>query len=465
MIRTRFAPSPTGFLHIGGVRTALYSWLYAKKMGGKFILRVEDTDRERSTQESIDAIIEGMKWLELDHDEGPFYQMERLDRYQHHLASLLEKGLAYRCDCSKERLEKLREEQMSQKLKPRYDGHCRDRDLDASVPHVIRFKTPAEGSVGFHDLVYGDITVENSELDDLVLVRTDGVPTYNFSVVIDDWDMNISHVIRGDDHINNTPRQINLLKALDAPIPEYAHLPMILGQDGKRLSKRHGAVNVLAYKDAGYLPHTLITYLARLGWSHGDQEIFSMDELIEHFDFEHVHKGGATFSQEKLDWVSQHCIKATDDGLLADVLFETQLNSHEFLQRAGLEGIVALLKSRVHTLEELASKIHYFFIAPTTYSEAACDKHLQDSSLDTLEVLRAELKVLDSWDSDTISQLLKAHVKAHCLKFPEVAQPLRIALTGDTDTPSINEVLNLIGREEVDVRLGAAITHFKTRIA
>lgn len=309
-VRTRFAPSPTGFLHVGGVRTALFSWLYAKRHHGEFILRIEDTDQERSTKESVRAILDGMAWLGMDYDEGPFYQTERYERYKQVAQQFLDEGKAYRCECSKERLEALRTEQLAAKEKPRYDGHCRDKNLPISdKPFVIRFKNPEQGTVTFHDEVYGEIHVANSELDDLILVRSDGHPTYNFAVVIDDIDMKITHVIRGDDHINNTPRQINLFQALKAPIPVFAHLPMILGEDGKRLSKRHGAVSVLQFKELGVLPHALLNYLVRLGWSHGDQEIFSIKEMIECFDLKNVSRGVSSFNYEKLYWLNQHYTK------------------------------------------------------------------------------------------------------------------------------------------------------------
>lgn len=320
-VRTRFAPSPTGFLHVGGVRTALFSWLYAKRHQGKFILRIEDTDRERSTDESVQAILDGMAWLGLDCDEGPFYQTKRYERYNQVAEQFLAEGKAYRCECSKERLESLREAQLAAKEKPRYDGHCRNKNLAASnTPFVIRFKNPDHGVVSFQDEVYGEIHINNNELDDLILVRSDGHPTYNFAVVIDDLDMNITHVIRGDDHINNTPRQINLFKALNAPIPTFAHLPMILGDDGKRLSKRHGAVSVLQFKELGVLPHALLNYLVRLGWSYGDQEIFSVEEMIAHFDLKNVSRGVSSFNYDKLYWLNQHYQKSDAPESVAEAL-------------------------------------------------------------------------------------------------------------------------------------------------
>jgi len=316
-VKTRFAPSPTGYLHVGGARTALFSWLYARKHGGQFVLRIEDTDLERSNQESVDAILEGMQWLDLDYDEGPFYQTKRFDRYNEVIDQLIEKGMAYRCSCSKERLDNLREEQMAAKQKPRYDGHCRHADVSADEPHVIRFLNPTEGSVKFKDLVKGDIEVSNNELDDLIIRRTDGSPTYNLTVVVDDHDMEITQVIRGDDHINNTPRQINMYQAMGWSEPEFAHLPMILGDDGARLSKRHGAVSVMQYADEGYLPEGLLNYLVRLGWSHGDQELFSREEMIQLFELTNVNRAPSAFNTEKLNWLNAHYIKEASPADLA----------------------------------------------------------------------------------------------------------------------------------------------------
>ena len=363
MIRTRFAPSPTGYLHIGGARTALFSWAYARKNGGKFVLRIEDTDQERSTQASVQAILDGMAWLGLDWDEGPFYQMERLGRYREVADRLIAEGHAYLCYASKEELDAMREAQRAAGEKPRYDGRWRPEpgktlpEPPASVTPVIRFKTPAEGEVTFHDLIKGPITVANSELDDLVILRGDGVPTYNFGVVIDDWDMGITHVVRGDDHVNNTPRQINILSALGAPVPNYAHVPMILGHDGERLSKRHGAVSVLQYREDGYLPEALINYLARLGWSHGDAEKFSADEFVDWFDLSGVSHAPARFNQEKLAWLNQQYLKDADNARLAELV-------QPFLAKSGIDascgpestGLMELLKARAATVEELPSK-------------------------------------------------------------------------------------------------------------
>ncbi len=361
--RTRFAPSPTGYLHVGGARTALYCWLYAKHNKGDFILRIEDTDRERSTQEAVDAILEGMSWLGLDYDEGPFYQTDRFDRYKELINQLLEQGSAYKCYCSKERIDSLRQELEQQGLKPRYDGHCRSiKEEDTNKDFVVRFKNPLTGNVVFDDLVRGTVTVANEELDDVIIQRSDGTPTYNFTVVVDDADMNIGMVIRGDDHISNTPRQINILEALGKAIPQYAHIPMILGPDGKRLSKRHGAVSVLQYRDDGFLPEALVNYLLRLGWSHGDQEIFSVPEMIEYFDFEHVSRSAAAINPEKLIWLNQHYLKT-----LPTVDVAKQLAWH--CERLGIDcsngpdliDVVTAQASRVKTLVEMAEKSRFFF--------------------------------------------------------------------------------------------------------
>ena len=377
-VRTRFAPSPTGYLHIGGARTALFSWLFARHHGGKFVLRIEDTDRERSTQESVDAILQGMEWLGLDYDEGPFYQTKRFDRYQEVIQQLLDNDLAYRCYCTKEELDALRQQQQKNKQKPRYDG--RYRDYKGSVPKdidpVIRFKNPLDGEVVIHDLVLGDITIKNSELDDLIIARSDGTPTYNLTVVIDDLDMNITHVIRGDDHVNNTPRQINMIHALGGALPNYAHLPMILGGDGKRMSKRHGAVSVSSYKEQGYLPEALLNYLVRLGWAHGDQEVFSIQEMIDLFSLENVNKSAATFDVDKLQWLNQHYIKsATNDDLTK--LFRQALKTTGITidtEEDHLHKVIELQKERVKTINEMVESSQYFFSDFAQYDEKSAKK-------------------------------------------------------------------------------------------
>ena len=448
-MRTRFAPSPTGFLHLGGARTALYSWLYARKHGGQFILRIEDTDQERSTKEAVDAIIDGMNWLGLDYDEGPIFQMDRMDRYKHILDKLIHENKAYRCYCSKERLEALREAQMAAKEKPRYDGHCRDLNhVHRDEPFVVRFKNPQTGSVVFNDLVRGPIEVQNSELDDLVILRSDGIPTYNFCVVVDDWDMNITTVIRGDDHINNTPRQINILRALDAPLPQYAHLPMILGSDGARLSKRHGAVSVMQYCDDGYLPEALLNYLVRLGWSHGDQEFFSKEDMIQFFDFDRVTRAPASFSIEKLQWINQHYLKTENPDYVAACLakiFHTR--GIDTSKGPALVDIVKALRERSKTLVEMADKAACFFSNFQTYDLDAAAKFLIPEVVPVFEMLSSQLIELKEWSAEAIHAILQDCLTHFKLKLPQLAQPLRVALTGTTNSPSIDVTIYLIGKE------------------
>lgn len=461
-VRTRFAPSPTGYLHIGGARTALFSWAYARKHGGKFILRIEDTDLERSTKESIQAIHDGMAWLGLDYDEGPFYQMERLQRYHEVARQLMENDLAYYCYASKEELDEMREKQLAAGLKPRYDGRWRDsrETPPAGVKPVIRFKNPLSGFVTFNDLIKGKITVANNELDDLVLIRSDGVPTYNFSVVLDDLDMNITHVIRGDDHVNNTPRQINIIKALDAPLPEYAHVPMILGANGERLSKRHGAVSVTQYRDDGYLPEALVNYLARLGWSHGDEEIFSRDQLVEWFDLTSISRSPAKFNPEKLHWLNQQYLKITDNARLAELVIPF-LEKDDCDMRTGpdLNAVVDLLKERVNTIEELADAAVFFFRPLEPADELKTQFFTADNKPILLDLLERLTQTQD-WARETIQHIIKDTVKAHNIKFPAVAMPLRVMVTGETHTPSIDAVLELLGREETIRRMNTQINHF-----
>ena len=450
-IRTRFAPSPTGYLHVGGARTALFAWLYARHCKGTFILRVEDTDQERSTDASIQAILEGMNWLGLDVDEGPFYQMQRMDRYREVIQQFLKDGHAYRCTCSKERLEALRESQMAAKEKPRYDGHCRELTVSADVPHVVRFKNPKDGAVVFDDLVRGKISVNNAELDDLIIARTDGVPTYNFCVVVDDYDMKITDVIRGDDHINNTPRQINMLIAMGASLPRYAHLPMILGGDGQRLSKRHGAVSVMQFCDDGYLPEALINYLARLGWSHGDQEIFSREELISFFDLTHINNSPAAFNVEKLDWLNQHYMK-TMNGVDA---FEFQLKRLDVDYSTGpaLNLIYDAQKERVKTLKEMAEKSRYFFEDQLVFDEDAVKKHLTEDAKKLLKAAHDYFANMTEWTKDALHHAITEIATQQGVKMGQLAQPLRVAVTGGTVSPSIDLTLVLIGKPSVLRRL------------
>ncbi len=459
--RTRFAPSPTGYLHVGGARTALYAWLYAKHTGGEFVLRIEDTDTERSTDASIQAILDGMNWLNLPCDLGPEYQMQRLARYKDVVEQLLASGHAYRCTCTRERLDKVREEQLLKKLKPKYDGLCRDKNLaETDEDYVIRFRNPTEGSVTFHDKVYGSITVNNEELDDFILVRTDGVPTYNFAVVVDDMDMGITDVIRGDDHINNTPRQINLYHALGATPPNYAHLPMILGDDGKRLSKRHGAVSVMEYHEQGYLPHALLNYLIRLGWSHGDDEVFSREQMIEYFDLTSINKSAASFNTEKLDWLNQHYLK-TDEPQSYVEAFCYQLGKLgiETTDSDKLIKIIEAQRERSKTLKEMAEKSQYFFKDVTEYDEKAASKFLKPEARAVFESLLEQLSAIDAWEAEPIHAGVKAVGAALDLKLGKVAQPLRVALTGNTISPSIDVTCELIGKEAVIARLHQALDY------
>ena len=458
MLRTRFAPSPTGYLHIGGARTALFCWAYAKKHGGTFILRVEDTDRERSTETSVQAILDSMKWLGMDY-EGPYFQMERLERYRAVADQLLRDGHAYYDYSSREELDALREQQRARGEKPRYDGRWRPDNAarlklepPAGVKPVIRFRNPDEGEVTFNDLVKGEITVANSELDDLVLMRSDGIPTYNFGVVVDDIDMEITHVIRGDDHVNNTPRQINVYRALGAKIPHFAHVPMILGADGERLSKRHGAVSVMQYEEEGFLPESLINYLARLGWSHGNEEKFSRDQLVEWFDLEHISKSPARFDPEKLTWLNAQYLKDADDDRLAALAMP-------FLAQQGLDvtkgapvaSVVALLKGRAGTVKELADAATYFYRAVEAPEELR-RTHLTADVAPALAELRQRFAALD-WERAKINDTIKAVVAEHKLKLPKIAMPLRVLVTGTTHTPSIDATLELIGKAQVLERL------------
>ena len=448
-IRTRFAPSPTGYLHIGGVRTALYCWLYARHFGGQFILRIEDTDLERSTPEAVKAILDGMQWLGLDYDEGPFYQTQRFERYKQVINQFLQTGHAYRCYCSKERLEELRLQQTTNKEKPRYDGHCRDLNLPQSdKPFVVRFRNPQIGAVIVDDKVHGQVIFQNSELDDLIIARSDGSPTYNFTVVVDDWDMKITHVIRGDDHLNNTPRQINMLLALGAIPPVYAHLPMILGGDGKKLSKRHGAVNVMEYRDHGYLPDALLNYLVRLGWSHGNQEIFSRREMIDLFDITHLNKSAAAFNLEKLLWLNQHYLKTGQvDELTNELERHMQSLNINIEQKPALSDVFLLQRERAKTLQEMAEKSRYF------YEDISPEVSLPEEALPALKQIRDKLNSLTAWTVESIHRIIEETATAFELKMGKVAQPLRLAVTGGTVSPSIDATIHLIGKEKVVLRL------------
>ncbi|MGA8049442.1 MAG: glutamate--tRNA ligase [Burkholderiales bacterium] len=459
-VRTRFAPSPTGFLHIGGARTALFSWAYARRHGGKFILRIEDTDLERSTEASTNAILESMQWLGLDWDEGPFFQMQRLPRYQEVAERLIAAGHAYRCWATKEELEAMREGQRARGEKPRYDGRWRPERAKAAglvAPSdrapVVRFRTPEEGEVGWHDLVKGLITFPNAELDDLVILRADGVPTYNFGVVVDDLDMHITHVIRGDDHVNNTPRQIHIFRALGPELPQFAHVPMILGADGERLSKRHGAVSVTQYRDDGFLPEALDNYLARLGWSHGDDEVFSMRELAGWFDLAHVSRSAAQFDPAKLSWLNQHYIKTAADARLAE-LAAPELRRLGAALEAGppLAAVVALLKDRATSVLHLAEAAMLFYGEPHPHADLI-EEHLTEAVRPALRMLKARLAELAGWDKASIAAAIKQVLAASGMKMPQLAMPLRLLVTGRLQTPSIDAVLELLGREAVLARL------------
>ncbi len=457
-IRTRFAPSPTGYLHIGGARTALFSWAYARKLGGTFILRIEDTDLERSSEASVQAILDGMSWLNLGYDEGPYYQMQRMDRYKEVLGQLIAEGHAYYCYTSPDELEAMREAMRAIGEKPRYDGRWRPevgKELPVppeGVSPVVRFKNPLDGVAAWDDMVKGRIVFENRELDDLIIARPDGTPTYNFCVVVDDLDMGITQVIRGDDHVNNTPRQINILKALGAMLPQYAHVPMILGSDGERLSKRHGAVSVMQYAEDGFLPEALINYLSRLGWSHGDEEVFSVEQFVEWFNLEHISKSAAQFNPEKLRWLNQHYIKQADNARLAELT-----GSHLMARGMSdfsvppLESVIALYKGRVATLLELADEAEVFY-RDVTPDAALLSEHLTPEILPAMHELRQRFCDV-AWDAPSLAALIKEMLAKHGLKMPKLAMPLRVMLVGQTHTPSVDAVLALFAREVVLARL------------
>lgn len=466
-VRTRFAPSPTGVLHIGSVRTALFSWLYAKKNQGSFVLRIEDTDRERSTQESIDAILDGMEWLGLSADEGPLYQMERMDRYSEVLDHWLADGTAYRCYCTPEELEGMRAEQVSRGENPRYDGRCRKRaEPRNGVEPVIRFKYPTDGQVVVKDLVRGNVTFENSQFDDLVIARSDGIPTYNFSVVVDDSDMNISHVIRGDDHLNNTPKQINMLAALGKEPPAYAHLPMILGSDGARLSKRHGAVNVLDYREQGYLPEALLNYLVRLGWSHGDQEIFSIEEMIDYFDIADVNASSSSFNSDKLKWLNQQYIINTPSEELAVLLSQQmQILGIDVTNGPALETVADAFRERAVTIREMAESCLYCFQDFDEIDPEAKKKHLRPVILQPLHDVGTRFEKLTDWTANALAAEIHETAAAHDINMGKIGQPIRVAVTGGSVSPPIDVTLALIGRERSLMRLQKAITVVEERAA
>ena len=459
-VRTRFAPSPTGYLHIGGARTALFCYLFARKHGGEFILRIEDTDLERSSQESVQAILDGMQWLGLDYDEGPFYQTQRFERYREVVQQLLDSGQAYHCYCTPEELTAMREKAMEEKRKPRYNGHWRERTdtPPEGVKPVVRFKNPLTGNVTIEDAVKGPIVISNEELDDLVIMRSDGSPTYNLTVVVDDIDMQITHVIRGDDHVNNTPRQINILEALGAARPVYAHLPMILGEDGKRMSKRHGAVSVMQYQEDGFLPEALLNYLVRLGWSHQDQELFSSDQMRDLFTLEAVNRSGSVFDNKKLEWVNQQYFQnATAEHLGQSLLPYMQSAGIDTTRGAPIGDVAILLRDRAKTLVELSQGARYFYEAPASFDEKALKKQFKPETATILLQASNRLHALEQWTAPAIQASLDETAEALEIGFGKLGQPLRLAITGVTQSPSMADVIALIDKQEVVARLSKAI--------
>jgi len=459
-IRVRFAPSPTGYLHVGGARTALFNWLLARKQGGTFILRIEDTDVERSTQESVDAILQGMEWLGLDWDEGPFFQTDNFPLYKEYVQKLLSEGKAYRCYCSSEELEAKRELAMKEGRKPKYDGTCRDRsDQPADKPHVVRFRAPQDGgATSFNDLIKGTITFPNDELDDLIIQRSDGTPTYNFCVVIDDAIMKITTVIRGDDHVNNTPRQVQLYKALGIPVPQFAHVPMILGSDKARLSKRHGATSVIAYRDMGFLPEALMNYLVRLGWSHGDDEIFSRDEMVAKFDIANVGRSPSVFSPDKLLWLNAHYIKTGDPQRLADLLvpFLKQRGVDPSLGGPQLVAVIKTLQERARTMLEMADSALFYYHAPESYDKTALAKFDTEHLLAVYAAITEKLAASAATTATEFDALFKELCTEKGWKMPQVGQPVRIALSGGTHAPGIGEIVVTLGKKETIRRIERA---------
>ncbi len=453
-MKSRFAPSPTGYLHIGGARTALFAWLWAKKNNSKFVLRIEDTDKERSSQDSVDAILQGMDWLGLSYDEGPIYQSNRFERYKEVVSQLLDNGKAYYCECTKERLEEMREAQMASGDKPKYDGCCRDKKLKSGV---VRFLNPDNGTVSFHDYVKGVIEIANSELDDLIIARSDGSPTYNLTVVVDDHDMNIECVIRGDDHINNTPKQINLYESLGWYIPRFAHVPMILGSDGSRLSKRHGAVNLMTYRDAGFLPKAILNYIVRLGWSHGDQEIFSVDEMIKLFELKNINKSSASFNQEKLDWINQSYIKTTEINELVSEL-EWHLNqlSIDLSDGPDIKEVIEALRDRSKSLVDMAQNCVMFYHDFEDFDSDLAKKFFNLESRSVLGDLLINLETLEQWSAEHIHEVIQSICQSRNIGFGKVGQPLRLAISGDGEAGSIDKCSELVGKKRVLLRLKMA---------
>ncbi|NEN75339.1 glutamate--tRNA ligase [Pelistega sp. NLN82] len=459
IVRTRFAPSPTGYLHLGGARTALFSWAFARHHKGSFVLRIEDTDLERSTPEAVQAILEGMQWLGLNHDEGPFYQTKRFDRYKEVIAQMLKEGTAYYCYSTPEEVEKMRETAKAKGLKPKYDGTWRPEPGKVLPPipegrqPVVRFKNPQEGSVSWDDMLKGTITIDNQELDDLIIARQDGSPTYNFCVVVDDWDMQITHVIRGDDHVNNTPRQINILKALNAPLPIYGHLPMILGPDGQKLSKRHGAVSVMQYEKEGYLPDAMINYLARLGWSHGDDEIISRQQLVDWFDTHHLSKSAAQWDPKKLNWVNAHYIKQLSDEALVELVTPRIQAKGGNTSGIDLKAVLALYKDREETLEQLATDALLFCLPFSPASPELTEQFITEEAKAIVADFTQAASALSEWTSEQIAATIKATLAKHNAKMPALGIPLRLLVTGQKQTPAVDQVLAIFGKETVLNRL------------
>ena len=466
-VTTRFAPSPTGYLHIGGARTALFAWLYAKKMKGDFILRIEDTDRERSTQASVDAILEGMSWLGLDYNKGPYYQTDNFDRYKKIIQQLLDQGDAYYCYCSKARLDDLRDRQRATKMKPRYDAKCFGiESIPEGVQPVVRFRNPQQGSVSFQDSVRGVVTFSNAELDDLIIARSDGTPTYNLTVVVDDMDMEVTHVIRGDDHINNTPRQINIFTALGATPPSYSHVPMILGDDGKRLSKRHGAVGVMQYRDDGYLPQAVLNYLVRLGWSSGDKEVFSVAEMIELFSLDDVNKAPSAFNTEKLIWLNQHYLKEMPTEEVAEHLqWHIENQQLDISNGPKITDVIEAQRERAKTLVELVASSRYFYEDFDAYNEGAAKKHFKTATADILQALHDKFSVLEQWQEETLQAAIAEVCEELALKLGKVGPALRVALTGAAMSPALEVTLALIGRERSLARITKAIDFSRAKYA
>lgn len=459
-VRTRFAPSPTGFLHLGGARTALFSWAFARHHKGTFVLRIEDTDLERSTPEAVQAILDSMDWLGMQPDEGPFYQMQHMDRYREVVGQMLAVGTAYHCYSTPVEVEAMREAARAKGQKPRYDGTWRPEagktlpPVPADRKPVVRFKNPQEGATGWNDMVKGPISIDNAELDDLIIARPDGTPTYNFCVVVDDWDMRITHVLRGDDHVNNTPRQINILRALGATLPEYGHVPMILGPDGEKLSKRHGAVNVMEYDNEGYLPEAMVNYLARLGWSHGDDELFSREQFVEWFDTRHLSKSASQWDPKKLNWVNAQYIKQMDNAELALRVAPRIAKRGGNPEACDLAGVMGLLKDRAETLEQLAEGAQLFCAPFKPAAAELVEQHLTTPAREALADFSQRAQTSE-WTREAISALIKTVLADRGLKMPQLAIPLRVAVTGQTQTPAVDAVLALLGKELVLARLAA----------